>query len=408
MQVVVPATKAYQWFVFAICWLAGVFAGMNANIFSAMLPQAIAEIAGSSDRAVVGQLGSYVLSSFLLGWMLGGIFLGLASDRLGRVKALVISVALYTGFTALAGTAESAFLLALYRFGVGLGVGGTMLGISILLSETWSSGSRTIAIGGVVASYQVGVFLSGSAAAMFPDWRTAFKMGVSPIILTIPIFFFFRESSPGIKTHSDSLTEALQLVKRNLILGGVIFGSLLIAYWASLSWIPTWIQDLVGVQGQVQERNIATMVHGVCAIVGCVAAGPLADKLGRRWIVGASYIAGFILSWWMFFGYTAFSQEIYVLHGLLGFAVGVAQGVMYIYLPELFPNQLRATCVGLCLNIGRIVTVVVVLFIGVIVSWFGEYAKALSFFATLYLVGGIGVYFAPETTTRPGFIHLQR
>ena len=65
----------------------------------------------------------------------------------------------------------------------------------------------------------------------------------------------------------------------------------------------------------------------------------------------------------------------------------MAQAVLYIYLPELFPAAIRASAVGFCLNCGRLVTAVAVLFIGLLVPLLGGYAYALFAFACLYLAG---------------------
>src|SRR5437667_144869 len=54
----VSRASAYQKVVFALCWLGGAFAGMSANLFSVVLPQALGELTGLSDRAVISHTGS--------------------------------------------------------------------------------------------------------------------------------------------------------------------------------------------------------------------------------------------------------------------------------------------------------------------------------------------------------------
>ena len=88
---------------------------------------------------------------------------------------------------------------------------------------------------------------------------------------------------------------------------------------------------------------------------------------------------------------------IHFYNGWLGFFAGMAQGIMYIYLPELFKAESRASCVGFCLNAGRLITAIAVLFIGVIVGLLGGYKEALSFFTLIYLVGAAAVWVMPET-----------
>lgn len=387
---------SYRWFVFMICWMSGTFAGVNSSIFSVMLPQAIAEVTAQTDKTLISLYGSYVVSSFLIGWMLGGIFLGVISDRIGRVKTLAFSVGLCALAAACAGFSQSICQLMFYRFATGIGVGGTMLGIAIFLAETWTASSRAIAIGALVTSYQVGVFLSGFVSQIFLNWRTAFLSGIISIVLVPPILSYFRESHVC-SDAKEIMATPYDQTKTNKWIGIVIFGSLLIGYWASLSWIPTWTQDLLGDQAKGNEKSLITMINGLGAIAGCVTAGSIADAIGRRWTIMLSYTGAFAVSCWMFTQTFHFTSEIYALSAILGAFIGVAQGVMYIYLPELFEKHERAASVGLCLNVGRIVTVAAVLFMSPLVSLLGGYAESLSAFASIYLVGAGVAFLAPET-----------
>ena len=98
----------------------------------------------------------------------------------------------------------------------------------------------------------------------------------------------------------------------------------------------------------------------------------------------------------MFLGHSSFAWSVHALNGALGFVIGIAQGVMYIYLAELFTANNRAACVGLCLNAGRLLTAIAVLFLSSIVMWLGGYAQALSFFSLIYLVGAALIWVKQE------------
>jgi MFS family permease len=324
--------------------------------------------------------------------MVGGIALGIVSDRLGRIQTLAGSIAIFSLFSGLAGTTDSLVQLALFRFAIGFGIGGTMVAMSVFLSEMWPEKSRAIALGALVTSYQAGVLLSGIAARFFMDWRSAFIFGAAPLLISCIVLRYFRKTN----VKKDSV-KTVSIDRKNLIGGSIIFGSLLVGYWASLSWIPTWIQDLPKSSIEGHEKNTSLMIHGFMAILGCIAAGPLSNFIGRRWIVSISFLGAFTASLAMFLMHNEFTAMIHFYNGLLGLFAGMAQGIMYIYLPELFSAEARASCVGFCLNAGRLVTAVTVLFIGVIVTLLGGYREALSFFALIYLVGACTVWFMPET-----------
>lgn len=391
--------NGYKMAVFALCWLGGAFAGMNANIFSLVLPQLLPDILATYDRAAISQAGSYILSVFLLGWMLGGVLFGAMADRFGRVKAMAASIAVYAISTGLCGLAGSFWPVMACRFLTGLGVGGAMVCITILLSEIWPVRSKAMAIGAVITSYQAGVLFSGFLAHQFSDWRTAFASGALPVALALIVKYCIQEPQAWLMRSGKSETPFSAVLNSgyglNVLVGSITFGGLLVGYWASLSWVPAWIQDIAS-NGTGQEKNIATMLHALAAMAGCFLAGWLAVHWSRIPVIVVSFTGAFLVSAWMFLTNEIFSTAIYFQHGLLGLCIGVAQSVMYIYLPELFPTHIRATSVGFCLNCGRLITALLVLSVGYWVAALGGYAYALFAFSCIYLIGAAAVLKAPR------------
>lgn len=413
----------YHWMVFIGCWLGGIFDGMDSTLMSVVMPIALANLTGTTDKAVLGPIASYVGCLFLLGWMAGGVLFGMIGDRLGRVKSMIFSILLYALFTGLAGFAQNWPQLAICRFLTGLGIGGELVSISTFLAEVWPARSRAIAIGVLITSYQAGVFIAGGINTLIQDWRTVFFIGALPAVLVIFLRLALRESEQWVAAkarHERETTSHWRRMfarehARSLLAGSLIFGGLLIGYWASLSWIPFWIQDILPGGGQGNERGIATMYQGVAAVVGCCLAGVFSDWLGRRTTILFSYLGCFAASALLFLTNSAFSTTIYWESALLGFFIGLAQAVMYIYLPELFPTLIRASATGFCLNAGRLVTALSVFFVGDVVQWimkeqlgetlFGQpqmsaYATAAFLFSLAYLIAVAAAFIGAETKGR--------
>jgi MFS family permease len=421
----------YHVLVFVGCWLGGIFDGMDSTLMTVAMPIAIKELIGSSSAVDVGQIGSVVSSIFLLGWMVGGILFGIVGDKLGRVRSMVLSILIYAFFTGFAGLAQNWEQLAFCRFLTGLGIGGELVSIATFLTEVWPERSRSIAIGVLLTSYQAGVFLAGSLHYFVPNWRHAFFIGAVPALLVFLIRTTMKESDRWVKDQearleekrlaeqqrSQSTSEALQAAPsgyfatlfqshqtRSLIVGSVAFAGLLIGYWASLSWIPTWIQSLLDSQGGISngpERSMATMCQGMGAILGCISAGFLCNVFGRKWTLIVGYLLSIGASGWLFLTNPTFTPIIYMQSGVLGFMIGLIQAGMYIYLPELFKTRIRATATGFCLNCGRLLTAIAVFFVGTVVQILGGYALAAFVFSLAYAVSALAIVGGTETRGRP-------
>lgn len=390
-------------YIFVLLWLAGAFAGMDANLFSVFLPDVLQSLQIGVDQ--IGTMGSYILSAFLFGWMVGGLGMGLIADRYGRVTACILSILFYAGFTGLLALAENPMWLIFCRFFVGIGIGGIMLSISVLLTEHFADGARALAVGALITSYQLGVFLSGALAALAGDWRMAFFLGALPMLIAIVCYFTLDESPRWLqrsKGHSPGQSASFfdALPKREFIVGATAFGAFLIGYWAALSWVPTWIQGLDSSVSTGHEKKIATMVHGSMAVLGCCVAGLSVNYFGRIPVILVALLGTAAASAQMFLTTVEFTSLVYFKFGLIGFFIGIGQAALYIYLPELFATPIRARAVGLCLNSGRIITSIAVLFVGMLVTFFGTYEKALFSFSFIYLIGAIALLFGTETLHR--------
>jgi MFS family permease len=419
----------YHALVFLGCWLGGLFDGLDSSLYIVVQADALGQLLHTTDRALISQAGSWVIAIFLMGWTLGGITFGYFSDRFGRVPAMVFSILIYALFTGACGLAQDPYQLAVFRFLTGFGIGGELVTITTMLTETWPHKSRAFAIGLLITSYQVGVFLAGLIPALayqmashlaLPPWRLVFFIGVLPAIFAIILRQKLEEPELWLEeqaklkqaaalSDAPAVSHEAQVFKRltdmalrkDLILGAVLFGALLVGYWASLAWIPTWIQDLLGTQGNGSEKSMATMWHGLAAVGGCCTAGLLAHFLGRKTVLLGGFVGIIAATALLMLSNPVFSPAIYWQNALLGYMYGVVQATLYIYLPELFPTLIRATAVGVCLNTGRIVTVLAVLSVSTLVGLTGGYANTLLLFSLVFIPAFIATLFAKETKGKP-------
>lgn len=382
------------------CWAGGLFDGMDATLMAMTMPQALGELLGGADSAVTSQIAGWISSAFLMGWMLGGLGMGYLGDRIGRVKVMALSVALYALSTGLAGFAPNWQLLLLCRFLTGLGVGGELVAITTYLSEIWPERSRAVVVGALISCYSTGVFLAGALHFWVHDWRMLFWVGALPALLVVVLRLGLREPErwQAARTETRDARPDWRREWRGLLVGGAAYTSLLIGYWGTLAWVPSWVHALPG--APLEAPSLVTVWNGMGSIVGCLLAGVLAQALGRRKAIVLGFVGAFGAAFWLFGGHAAFGREVYVATAMLGLCLGLTQAGLSVYLPELFPTVMRGSSVGLCLNLGRLVTAIAVLLVGPLVGVFGGYGPMALAFAAVFWVGVTAVCLGVETRGR--------
>src|SRR4030042_2400901 len=116
----------YHWMVVVIASCGWLFDCMDQRIFTLCREPALREVLGGAAVAdtVVKDWGSWATGLMMISWATGGIIFGIMSDRFGGVKTMAVTLLIYSGFTGLSGFAHSGTQFLIYRFLVGLGVGG--------------------------------------------------------------------------------------------------------------------------------------------------------------------------------------------------------------------------------------------------------------------------------------------
>jgi len=101
-----------------------------------------------------------------------------------------------------------------------------------------------------------------------------------------------------------------------------------------------------------------------------------------------------VFSFLLFKTNTNFTGIVYPEIAILALFFGASQGVLSVYIPHLFPTEVRAAATGFCFNIGRLFTGSAVLFIGILVTTLGGYGNAIFIFSLVFVVGWLVVLLA--------------
>jgi MFS transporter, SHS family, sialic acid transporter len=437
-----------QWMVLLAAFLGWLFDGYEIGLFPVVARPALKDLLGGAGDSEIGQWMGVITACFLVGAALGGLVFGWLGDRVGRVKAMALSILTYSLVTGLGYLAQSPEQLGAVRFISALGMGGQWsLGVALVM-ECWPEKWRPMLAGAMGAAANVGFLLVGVTARLHPvtpeSWRWMMIVAALPAFLVVFIMLFVPESErwrQSVKTgKSQPVREVFAPGLRGRSLLAIVFASVaLIGTWGSVQWLPLWANKMVSEQGaeqlksehpqwytagqgtaaevgggvkqaaedQVkQDAGKATanvqMIQGIGAILGTLLAPLIGAGLGRRPAYFLLCFASVIVCAFMFRTVAHYSSAFLTWSFAMSFTTASFYGWFPLYLPELFPTRVRATGQGLSYNFGRIFAAVGALTQGALVAAFdGSYARAGSVVTLIYLVGMALIWLAPETKGKP-------
>src|SRR5690606_6650175 len=138
-------------------------------LMSVYLPVVVKNLNGDVVLEELNYISAYINSLYIAGWAIGGFLWGFISDKIGRVKALVISLCTFGMFTLLISFAPSWEIVLTFRLLSGLAVGGIMVITPTLLFEIWPARSRAVIIGIDSIGFPIGIFSSGLVNLLMND-----------------------------------------------------------------------------------------------------------------------------------------------------------------------------------------------------------------------------------------------
>ncbi len=385
----------------ALGWMLDAF---DAMLYALVLAHVMRDLGMS--KATSGLL--YTLT--LLASGMGGVLFGFLADRVGRKRALMLSILTYSVCSFASGLATGVVMLAVFRFILGLGMGGEWNTGATLVAETWPDELRAKAIAMVQSSWAIGYALAALVAGIvlrLANWRVVFFVGILPAAITLWIQNRVPESemwqehrkrhnlkpqrpqstqrnfeerkaqsalptqrSPRLKildSDDDSffrIFEGRYLKSTIALLFLNFFG--MFGWWGLFTWLPPYLSlpveqggrgfGVMGTTALLVVLNLAGMFPGYASF------GWVADHLGRRRAFMVYTLAAAVL---VPVYAMARSQGVLLVLGTVvaffgtGFFSG--SGIMG---SEIFPTRLRARALGFTYNGARTMSSVAPYIIG--------------------------------------------
>jgi len=346
------------------------------------------------SKATAGKIATLTL----LASGIGGVLFGWIADRIGRTKALMLSILTYSVCSFASGLATSVAMLAACRFILGLGMGGEWNTGATLVAETWPTELRAKAISAVQSSWALGYAAAALVSGIvlkYSNWRVVFFVGVLPAL----VVFWIRKDVPESEmwlTRKHGTTAAPQIEFSEIfsrpylrttmaLLFMNFFG--MFAWWGLFTWIPSYLQLPVSKGGRGFDVGLMTIMLVALNLTGMFPGygtfGWVADKFGRK----KSCVLYTLLASLLVLLYARATDPRTLL--LLGtpvafFATGFFSGSGIIG-SEVYPTRIRARALGFTYNGARTISSIAPTVIG----YFGQkYGLGSAFYlcsASLFL-----------------------
>ena len=372
---------------------------MDVMLYSLVLAVLIREF--SMDSRTAGFLNSLTLVASAI----GGLLFGVLADRIGRTRSLMLSILVYSVSSAACGFSHSIPQLAVFRFILGLGMGGEWTAGAALIAETWRAEHRGKALGLMQSAYAIGEAIAALVVAIvLPNfgWRAVFFVGVVPALLVLWIRRTVPEPALWMERASRKARGSLRRlldkdVFRNGLLATTMNACAMFGYWGLFTWIPAYL-SLPPSQGGRGLSLVKTMTFFLVLCfgkwLGYALFGFFADAFGRRkpYFVYLLMAAALV----PLYGTARSAFWLLVLGPLVAFfGTGFFSGYAAIA-SEIFPGEIRAAAMGLSYNIGRGLSAAAPFAVGALALKFGI-GPAFFLQAGAFFVAAILALALPET-----------
>jgi MFS family permease len=345
-----------------------------------------------------------VSSGYLAGAVIGALFFGWLTDRLGRKRLFFITLVVYLVATAATGLSWNIWSFALFRFLTGAGIGGEYTAINSAIQELVPARYRGWTDLVINGSFWIGAALGAAAsivlldpAVLAPDlgWRLAFLIGAVLGLVIFLMRLWLPESPRWLMTHGrvEEANKVLDHIEGEFRARGHRFEAkplavirLRIRRFTPLAEVARTLfrierrRTLVGLSLMVAQAFFYNAIFFTYALVltdfygipgdhvgwyllpfaagnflGPVLLGRLFDTIGRRPMIAATYaLSGLLLAaagYLFALGILSATGQTIAWMVIFFFASAAASSA-YLTVGETFPLEVRALAIAFFYAIG--------------------------------------------------------
>jgi len=368
----------------------------------------------------------------LLGLFGGALLTGPAADRFGRRPIYAYNMAVLGALSVLQGFIHSAPELLTLRLAIGFLLGTDYVVSKALLTEFIPRrlrgrllGSLSIAwAAGYVCAYVVAFALGGAHAGEHAEtWRWMLLASAVPCLLVLPLRLAMPESPLWLVTHGRSAAAARVVCdalgadiappdvparmpagrgrwrqlfspswRRRTLVGCAFFTCQVVPYFA----MGTFVSQVMSAM-KLENGHLGGVIYNLALLGGAIAGLIVVDRLSRRSFLigsfGITAITMLMLTLWT----DVPAWALILLFAIFASVLSAASNLVYVYLPELFPTDLRASGIGLAVAASRTGSAASTFLLPIIVAYYGVRTSLAACVGVLALGGLICLRWAPET-----------
>lgn len=425
----VPVSR-FHYKLLVLTGLGWLFDAMDTGIIAFVLPVLAKEWGISA-----AQMG-YIGSIGLLGMAIGAVLAGSAADKFGRKAVFSVTLIIYSVATGLCGIAWNYESLLVFRFLVGLGLGGELPVAATLMTEYSPPKKRGRFVVLLESFWGAGWLVAALISYLIIPrygWQMAFFIGALPALYVFFIRLAVPESirylmdkgrqvealeivakiekeagviatvQPAATTVTESSKSSepklafkelwtAQFAKRTIILWIIWFG-IVYSYYGIFTWLPS----LMVKQGHTVIKTFEyVLIMTLAQLPGYFSAAYFIDRIGRKATL-AIYLAMSAISAY-FFGLGGSPGVVLFWGSLMSFFNLGAWGVVYTYTPELYPTRIRAFGSGWAAAVGRFGGILAPTIVGYMITGAEGLSKVFTMFTGIMMAVALAVWLFGEET----------
>jgi len=329
---------------------------------------------------------------------IGAVIFGLAADRYGRRRPMMVNLVFFSVMEVLSGFAPNFTSFMVCRAVFGIGMGGVWGVGSAILMEKVAPRWRGLFSGFLQQGYPAGYLLAACCFRFLPaswSWRSLFFIGGLPALLAVFVRYRVKESDiwqKGGQHHWGDMLRAIARSWKLLLYLTLLMTLMNFASHGTQDLYPSFLEQ----QRHLSKTQVADVVIicNIGAILGGIAFGFLSDQRGRRYGMALAFIlAAFLIPLWS----SGPNTVLLTLGGfLMQFMVQGAWGIIPAHINELSPDTVRGFLPGFAYQCGVLLAANSARFEAQFAQH-GSYSTAMAMMAlTVFFVGTIVIVCGPE------------